>query len=118
MNTPIRAHMYELVLDYLKDEHAKLHSLAMCLTKELEPADDESDHPQEHAWRLAQMMEERLETTTFSDSIRAILFDGSAPPAPAQSGGDLANGSAAQSMMPPSFQRGDEGSQAKGGGHG
>ena len=81
-NTPKDARSFadDWVVDYIAEEKDKLHSLAMCLTHELEPDDpnDGEDHPELHAWRLALMMEERLESTRFVDNIRTMLMQGTA----------------------------------------
>lgn len=63
-------------LSYLEEEHEKLLALAMSLRRHLEPVDPE--HPGDdvnlNAWRLAQILEERLEKTEFVNAMRSLVL--------------------------------------------
>jgi hypothetical protein len=65
----------ELAMDYLYEELDKVQCLAILLCKELEPKKlNDSEYFQNvTAWRLAQLIEERFESTDFQNSIRELL---------------------------------------------
>lgn len=71
-----RAVTYQWVLDALADEQDRLYALASTLAKRLEPANPQQ--PEDDApvveWRLAQMLEERLEKTSVHNAIREVLM--------------------------------------------
>jgi hypothetical protein len=68
--------LYEWVLHSISEEQDRLHAMASSLAQRLEPADPA--HPGDDAplveWRLAQLLQERLESTDFMECIRAVLL--------------------------------------------
>lgn len=71
----------DVALAYVEEEHDKLLALAITLRQRLEPADpqDPTDSDDLTAWRLAQLIEERLERTEFSLTLRAFVLGIGAP---------------------------------------
>lgn len=61
---------------FLGDELETLLALAIALERQLEPTDP--DHPEdEHpttAWRLSQVLNERLSSMTFTNNMRQLLL--------------------------------------------
>lgn len=66
----------EFALSYLSDELETLLALAMALRRQVEPVDPKnpSDEEDTTAWRLAQVLEGRLETTEFHNHMRMLVF--------------------------------------------
>lgn len=74
MSAPNRALIYHQVVRCVEDEHDKLHSLSVSLTRELRPSDDDKRCPGPPAWRLAQLMEQRLDSTSLAEDVASMLF--------------------------------------------
>lgn len=66
----------DVALEYVEDEHEKLLALAIALRHLLEPADphNPAENDDLTAWRLAQLIEERLSSTTFTNTLRAFVL--------------------------------------------
>lgn len=66
----------EVALDFVEEERDRLLALAMVLRQRLEPADpkDPGENDDLNAWRLAQLLEERLTDTGFTDRLRFLLM--------------------------------------------
>lgn len=66
----------EFALSYLKEEIETLLSLAMALRRQVEPIDPKNptDTVDTTAWRLAQVLEGRLEKTLFVDQMRSLVL--------------------------------------------
>lgn len=66
----------EFGLRYMDDEFEKLLVLAMALRCQVEPVDpnNPSDEDNTTAWLLAQILEDRLTSTGFANSMRAIIL--------------------------------------------
>lgn len=66
----------ELALDFVEDERDRLLALAMTLRQRLEPVDpkDPTDSDDLNAWRLAQLLEERLTSVRFTDTLRTFVM--------------------------------------------
>lgn len=66
----------ELAIDYVADEHEKLLALAMTLRQRLEPANpkDPTGGDDLTAWRLAELLEERLTSTDFTNTLRVFVL--------------------------------------------
>lgn len=73
---PVSRAQLEFALSCLNEEFEKLLSLASCLRQQVEPADQQQpeDGVDVVAWRLAQMLEERLESTDFSAAMRSLVL--------------------------------------------
>lgn len=65
----------DLAMSILNEELEKILSVAICLLNRLEPKDlhDIRDNEDVIAWRLAQVLEERLSSGEFEDSLRQLL---------------------------------------------
>lgn len=71
-----RAGIYEMVVDYVEREHAKLYTLAAEIVTGLQQdLGSDEDHPFPIALSLAEILEERLSTTVFTTNIKSILLD-------------------------------------------
>jgi hypothetical protein len=68
----------ELVVREISAEHDRLHALAIALLSRVRPHNesDPEDGADLHAWRLAQILEERLESTQFVEAISGLLLEG------------------------------------------
>lgn len=66
----------EFALSYLEEEIETLLALAMAVRRQVEPIDPEkpSDSVDTTAWRLAQVLEGRLEKTLFVDQMRSLVL--------------------------------------------
>ncbi len=66
----------ELALDFVEGERDRLLALAMVLRQRLEPVDpkDPTDSDDLNAWRLAQLLEERLTSVRFTDTLRTFVM--------------------------------------------
>lgn len=79
MTTAVHPEVTQCVLDLamsiLNEELEKMLSVALCLMNRLEPKDlhDIRDDEDVIAWRLAQVLEERLSSSEFEDSLRKLL---------------------------------------------
>lgn len=65
----------ELAMSLLHDELEKMLCIAISLVNKLEPKDVNNIQDDEDviAWRLAQVLEDRLSETAFLDSLRELL---------------------------------------------
>lgn len=75
MNQASRGQL-EYALSYLEEEHEKLLALAISLRQQVEPVDPENpgDETNHVAWRLAQILEGRLERTEFVNGMRSLVL--------------------------------------------
>jgi hypothetical protein len=65
----------DLAMSLLHDELEKMLCVAICLVNKLQPKNtsDIQDDEDLIAWRLAQVLEDRLSETAFEDSLRELL---------------------------------------------
>lgn len=65
-----------VALDFVEEERDRLLALAMVLRQRLEPVDpkDPGENDDLNAWRLAQLLEERLTDTGFTDTLRKFVL--------------------------------------------
>jgi hypothetical protein len=65
----------DFVMDLLSEEREKMLAIAISLYNRLEPKNlqDIKEHEDQTAWRLAQLLEERLSTTEFENAVRELL---------------------------------------------
>jgi hypothetical protein len=74
--SPARAKTYQVVLEEIEKEHAQLYALAATIAGKLQPVDPKSppdDWPL-NEWRLAEVLEQRLEKTTLHAFARHLLM--------------------------------------------
>jgi hypothetical protein len=66
----------EFAFSYLEEEHETLLALAMALLRQVEPVDPDApnDAVDTTAWRLAQVLEQRLGSTVFVADMRKLIF--------------------------------------------
>lgn len=66
----------EFALKFLGEEHEKLYCLAYAILQRVEPVvpDNPAEDDDITAWRLAQILVERLEKTEFTDAIRSLVL--------------------------------------------
>lgn len=65
-----------LAFDFLEDELETLLALSITLKNQLEPDDPQNHDDCEHttAWRLSQVLNDRLASTEFSNNMRMLML--------------------------------------------
>jgi hypothetical protein len=81
MNTPTATVGHEVTrftfaMDLIDDEMNKLHCLAIALENQLRPNDPKNPTDTDNliAWRLAEVLEEKLGSTAFEKGVRSLLI--------------------------------------------
>ena len=66
----------DAAVEWVEEEHDKLLALAFALVHRLEPVDPQNptDTDDLTSWRFAQMLEERLSSPQFTDTLRSFLL--------------------------------------------
>lgn len=72
----LRSGSWNLAFEYLEDEHETLLALATTLVNRLQPQDpaDPDDCADKTSWRLAQLLNERVESTEILNTMRALML--------------------------------------------
>lgn len=75
VHTEVTQGVLDMAMSILNEELEKMLSVAICLVNRLEPENlrDIRDDEDVIAWRLAQVLEERLSSNEFEDSLRQLL---------------------------------------------
>lgn len=69
----------QFALDLIKEERSTLLALAIVLTRQIGPDDHEDTDNFEHttAWRLAQVLEDRLSCTSIETALEQVFLNAS-----------------------------------------
>lgn len=71
----------KFAFEYLHEEMETLAALSIALVNQLAPSDPDNDDDCENptAWRLSQVLSDRLTCTHFSNDMRKVLLGGNTP---------------------------------------
>ena len=74
--------MHKFIFNWIKSEQETLYALAAALEDQLAPVDPDNppeDYQQITAWRLSELLLDRLSSTHLLDQVRSHLIGGAAP---------------------------------------